>query len=44
MLEIMIDFVEENWSAFVFRCKESGMTNQEAEEKIDKMKAEAGIC
>ncbi len=45
MLEIMIDFVEENWAAFLSRCKESGiMTRDEAEKEFEEMKSKAGLC
>lgn len=34
----MSDFCEEHWSAFVQRCEERGITEEEAEEKFKLIK------
>ena len=34
----LIDFAEENWSAFIFRCKESGITEEEVDFALEELK------
>ncbi len=36
----MMDFCEENWSAFVNRCEDCGHTEEWIDETIDKLKKE----
>jgi len=36
----MTNFVEENWSAFIQRCEERGISEEELEFEINKMKEE----
>lgn len=39
MLEIIIDFIEQNWSSFIFHCQQHGINNEkEIEEKIEEIK------
>lgn len=37
LINRMLDFCEENWSAFISRCEESGYTEDDIEEVIDGM-------
>ncbi len=39
----IIDFIEENWSAFVQRCTESGIPENEVEAEFDKIKEKLGV-
>ena len=38
LIALMLDFCEENWSAFEQRCKESGMIEEEIEIAIELLK------
>lgn len=40
MKSILIDFAEENWIAFLQRCEDDGIDEEEAEEEFEKLKEE----